>query len=97
MHKTLGKVRDYFYCSGLRENVENWCCSFQDYAESKALSSTSQSPVIPMERVALDLFGPLPVTKQDISTPWLSLITLTEAYSLLNQVAATVARVLTNR
>ena len=50
-----------------------------------------------MERVALDLFGPLPVTKQDISTPWLSLITLTEAYSLLNQVAATVARVLTNR
>ena len=52
-----------------------------------------------MERVALDLFGPLPVTKHgnkyilvvtDYFTRWV------EAYSLPNQEATTVARVLVN-
>jgi len=105
VHKTLAKVRDRFYWPGLQKDVEYWwrCC--QDCAESKSPSSTARGLLIPsqvgypMERVALDLFGPLPVTKHgnkyilvvtDYFTRWV------EAYSLPNQEATTMARVLVN-
>ena len=105
VHKTLAKVRDRFYWPGLREDIEDWCRCCQDCAESKSPSSTARGPLIPsrvgypMQRVALDLFGPLPVTRRgnkyilvvtDYFTRWV------EAYSLPNQEAATVARVLVN-
>lgn len=101
--KTLEKVRARFYWPGLREDVEDWCLRCRDCAQSKNPVPNRRGPLslsqvgYPMERVALDILGPLPVSKHgnryiivisDYFTRWV------EAFSLPNQEAATVAKTL---
>ena len=105
VHKTLVKARERFYWPGLRKDVEDWCQKCRDCAESKSPSTCARGPLspsvvgYPMERIALDVFGPLPVTQHgnkyilvvsDYFTRWV------EAYPLPNQEASTVAKVLVN-
>ncbi len=70
LHKSLAKIRDRFYWPHLREDVEDWCRRCTDCAQSKTPSPVARGPLqpsqvgYPMERLALDIFGPLPTSKQ---------------------------------
>ena len=103
VHKTLNKVRKRFYWPGLNTDVEDWCRQCRTCAESKSPSQKARGHLHPsrvgqpMERIALDLFGPLPSTKRgnkyilivsDYFTRWI------EAYALPNMEALTVAKTL---
>ena len=103
--KTLAKIKDRFFWPGMRSDVEDWCQQCSSCASRKSPSQTPRAPLVPtyvgypMERIALDLLGPLPTTRHgnkhilvvcDYFTRW------TEAYALPNKEAATVARVLVN-
>ena len=101
--KTLAKIKDRFFWPGMRSDVEDWCQQCSSCASRKSPSQTPRAvPTYvgyPMERIALDLLGPLPTTRHDNKhilvvcdyfTRW------TEAYALPNKEAATVARVLVN-
>jgi len=69
VHKTLTKARDRFYWPRLRKDVEDWCQQCTECAQSKTPTPLARSPLspsvvgYPMERIALDLLGPLPVTQ----------------------------------
>ena len=58
LSKTLGKVRDF----------EEWCCRCNLCASIKGPRVKQKSPLLlyntgePMERVAIDILGPLPET-----------------------------------
>ena len=99
-HKTLAKVRQRFYWHGLKEYVHKWCngcnaCASAKGPSKKPRALLQQCPVgCPMERVALDIIGPLPTSHKgnkyvlvvaDCFTRW------TEAYALPNQEAVTIA------
>ena len=105
VNKTLTKARQRFYWPGLRDDVEQWCRQCKDCAETKSPTPSARAPLspsvvgYPMERIALDLFGPLPVTERgnkyilvisDYFTRWV------EAYPLPNQEAPVVAKLLVN-
>ena len=102
-NKTLAKVRERFYWPRLCDDVEEWCQRCLGCATRKSPTKPARAPMVPsrvgnpMERMALDILGPLPVTTRgnkyiivvcDYFTRW------GEAYSLPNQEAVTVARVL---
>ena len=105
IRKTLNKIRQRFYWPGLREDVERWCQQCLDCAQAKSPTPSARGPMVPsrvgfpMERVALDILGPLPTSKRgnkyilvitDYFTRW------AEALSLPNQEAVTVAQALFN-
>jgi len=100
--KTTERVKARFYSCGLRRDVESWCVRCDLCASRKKPSKTPRAPMksynvgAPMERIAIDVMGPLPATDRDnkyilvISdyfTKW------TESYPMPNQEAETVANV----
>ncbi|PIK54590.1 hypothetical protein BSL78_08521 [Apostichopus japonicus] len=100
--KTMRRVQSRFYWAGYHKDIERWCrqcekCSSRK-GPIKSHRARMQKYVVgaPMERVAMDILGPLPVTDTgnryilcvaDYFTKW------TEAYAIPNQEAVTVARV----
>ena len=100
--KTLCKVRARFYWPGLTKDVRRWCRECRQCASRKSNGQTPRAPLLtsqvgqPMERVALDILGPLPLTERrnkyivvigDYYTKWI------EAFAIPNQEAKTVAKI----
>jgi hypothetical protein len=99
--KTLARVRSRFYWPGHRQSVEDWCrhcqtCQARKGPQRKPRGKMQQYIVgEPMERVALDIMGPLPqsikgnkyiLVVADYFTRW------TEAYAMPDQEAITVTK-----
>ena len=101
--KTLAKVRERFFWPNSRQYVEEWCRKCDECASRKGPSKRQRGPMkqfnvgAPLERVAVDVLGPLPTSSSgnkyililgDYFTKWV------EAYPLENQQAVTVAEVI---
>ena len=99
--KTLQKVRSRFYWPGQRRDVEDWCRACNSCASRKMLPKSRHAPLqlhqpgVPLQRVAMDILGPLPETERgnryilviaDYFTKW------TEAFPMSNMEAHTVAK-----
>ena len=104
--KTLSRLRQRFYWVGLRKDVEEWCRACDVCSAKKGPGRRTRAPLqlyqvgAPMERVAVDIAGPLPLTAagnryvcvaMDYFTKW------PEAYALPNHEATTVAEVLVDQ
>ena len=100
-HKTLANLRLRFYWYGHRRDVERWCGSCEVCATHKGPGKKKRAKLghvtsgMPMEKIALDIMGPLPRSNRgnkyllvlsDYFTKWV------EAYPMPNQEALTVAR-----
>ena len=103
--KTLAKVRECFYWVGQRKDVAAWCSGCLSCATRKPPPAKLRAPlqldpaVRPLQRVAMDIMGPLPETSRgnkyilviaDYFTKW------SEAYPIPNMEAITVAKCLVN-
>ena len=103
VNKTLGRVKERFYWPGCTKDVKDWCRSCDLCASRERPTRTPRAPLktynvgAPLERVALDILGPLPESDRgnkyilvigDYFSKW------TEAFAIPNQEATTVARVL---
>ena len=101
--KTLARLRQRFYWVGMRSDVTEWCRACDVCSAKKGPARRNRAPLqvyqvgAPMERVAVDIAGPLPLTPRgnryicvamDYFTKW------PEAYALPNHEAETVAGVL---
>lgn len=101
--KTLHKVQRRYYWVGLAADVRLWIKRCTVCARVKNPPKKNRAPLMkytvgaPLERVAMDILGPLPETERgnkyvlvvgDYFTKWI------ESYPLPNQEAETVARVL---
>ena len=101
--KTLQRLRKRSYWVGMRRDVQEWCRVCHVCAAKKGPQRTPQAPLqvvgvgVPMQRVAVDVAGPFPVSSAgnryivvviDYFTKW------PEAFPVPNQEAATVAQVL---
>ena len=102
--KTLSRLRQTFYWPGMKEDVVKFCGSC-DKCTSRKSSMATRAPLKqalaggPMEKIALDVLGPLPLSKKgsrfilvvvDCFTKW------TEAYAIPNQESSTIASTLVN-
>ena len=101
--KTLSRVRERFYWVQCRRDVQQWCRDCDLCAQKRGPQKKIRAPMrqynvgSPMDRIAIDILGPLPVTEAgnkyiliaaDYFTKWV------EAFSLPNQEARTIADVL---
>lgn len=101
--KTLSKVKDKYYWINRRRTVNDWCRNCTVCATRKGPKKKQHGPAqlyvvgAPMERIAVDILGPLPVTDlgnkymlvaMDYFTKW------PEVYAIPDQEATTIARVL---
>ena len=99
--KTLAKVRERFYWPGQRQDVEEWLMKCEKCATGKGANKGNRAPLVscppgyPMERIAIDILGPLPESSKgkkyimvvgDYLSKW------TESYAIPNQEARTVAQ-----
>ncbi|KAK3749616.1 hypothetical protein QZH41_012954 [Actinostola sp. cb2023] len=99
--KTLGRVKQRFYWYKCSQDVRDWCRKCDVCAASKRPQKTPRAAMkrynvgAPLERVALDVLGPLPESESsnkyilvvaDYFSKW------TEAYAIPNQEAVTVAK-----
>ena len=104
--KTLEKVRQRFYWTGQRRDVEDWCrcCPLCISRKSPSKKPRAQMQIeqvgVPLQRVAMDILGPLPMTQAgnkyilvigDYFTKW------TEAFPMPNMEAQTVAHIFVNQ
>ena len=102
-YKTVQRVRQRFYCVGYKEEVARWCsrcdtCAMVKPGPHRKRAQMGQVPVgAPLERIAVDVMGPLSKTESgheyivvvgDYFTKW------TEAFALRNHTAMSVAEVL---
>lgn len=100
--KTLARIRERFFWPACRQSVEEWYRNCEQCQVSKGPGKKHKGPMkqfnvgAPLERVALDILGPLPTSKRgnkyilivgDYFTKWM------EAYPLGDQKAETVADV----
>ena len=98
--KTLGRIKQRFYWYRFSQDVKDWCrrcdsCAARKPPQKKPRSAMKTYNVgAPLERVALDVLGPLPESERgnkyilvvaDYFTKW------TEAYAIPDQEAAMVA------
>ena len=105
MRKTLDKVQRRFYWPGQRRDVADWCRSCLKCIARKLPVQPHHAPMQtetagkPLQRVSMDILGPLPVTKRqnryilvigDYFTKWM------EALPMSNMEAQTVARLFVN-
>lgn len=97
--KTLRKMQQRFWRPGLAKEVTNYCKSCMVCAECKT-GKSSKAPLTtmttgsPMQRVHIDVIGPLPRTKKGnkyILTVQCAFTKWSEAYATRNQTAATCA------
>lgn len=103
VNKTLQRLKQKFYWPQCREDMKRWCKKCDMCSSRKGPPRKTKAPLMlynvgaPMERNAIDVMGPLPVTKSrnkyllvamDYFTKW------PEAYPLPNQEAYTVATIL---
>ena len=103
--KTLEKVQMQFYWPSQEKDVEKWCASCAKCSSRKsplpprAPLQLEDSVSRPLERIAMDIVGPLPVTERgnryilvvgDYFTRW------KEAYPMKDMEAQTVACILVN-
>lgn len=99
--KTLEKLKEGFYWPNMKEYVQNYCRSCDKCFARKPKKELNRAPLgtylsgEPMERVAMDILGPLPLTKQqnkyilvivDLFTKW------TEAVAIPNQESKTICK-----
>jgi hypothetical protein len=102
VNKTLGRLRRQYTWYGMSADTRSWIRQCDKCAArkspSKKLRGELQQPKVgaPMELVALDILGPLPITERgnkyilviaDYHTKWV------EAYPMPNQEAETVAQI----
>ena len=105
IRKTLDKVQRRFYWPGQRRDVEDWCRSCSKCKARKLPVRPHHAPMQietagkPLQRVSMDILGPLPETKRqnryilvigDYFTKWM------EALPMSNMEAQTVARLFVN-
>jgi len=98
--RTLHLIKNKFYWPNMSESVKRWCQNCELCAKRKPGPGKGKSPLkqsissAPLERIAIDIMGPLPLTRngneyimvlQDYFTKW------SEAYALPNHRAITVA------
>ena len=103
--KTLRKIQQRYYWLGQRKDVEEWCRQCKVCASRKSPFTHPKAPMQtytstnPMDRVVMDILGPLPVTPRgnryiltiaDYFTEW------TEAYPMQDMEAPTVANIFYN-
>lgn len=101
--KTLCRLRERFYWLGMRSDVCEWCRVCEACIAKKGPQRAPQAPLqlvsvgAPLERVAVDIAGPFPVSASgnryvlvviDYFTKW------PEVFPLPNQEAGTIARAL---
>ena len=101
--KMTGRIKERFYWVNVHRDVQNWCKSCDACASRHGPPKKIRAPLAqynvgsPMERVAIDVLGPLPTSEDgneysliaaDYFTKWV------EGYALPNQEAVTVADVL---
>ena len=67
--KTLGRIRQRFYWVQCRKDVQDWCRNCDLCAQKRGPQKKIKAPMrkyivgSPMERIALDVLGPLPLTE----------------------------------
>ena len=103
VEKTLEKVKQSFYWPGMKDQIQEYCRHCDKCFARKPKSYKNRAPLgsyqvgEPMERIEVDILGPLPLSKHgnryilvvtDMFTKW------TEAMALQNQEASTVSRAL---
>lgn len=99
INKTIAKFRKRFYWSGYREDIIRWC-QWCDKCQKRKMCSQKRAPLqqkpvgMPLERVAVDICGPLPTTESGKTV--IMVVTdyftkYTEAYALEDQKSMTVA------
>lgn len=102
--KTLGKLRMRFYWPGHKADVERWCTKCKVCESVNASLNPKRAPLTQktvyrrMDRIALDIMGPLPTSEQGCS--YILVICdyvskFTEAYAMTDMTAQTVADKLT--
>ena len=72
--KTTGQVRERFYWVNLHRDVQHWCRSCDACASRRGPPEKIQAPLAqyissPMERVAVDVLGPLPTSEDGNKYP----------------------------
>ena len=101
--KTIGKLRRRAYWVKYKLNVIDWCrkcapCQKRKYPTKSMKAPMKQYQVgEPMERIAIDILGPLP--ESNAGNKYIMIVTdyftrWTEAFALPNQEALTIARAL---
>jgi len=105
VEKSVAKLKERFYWPRHYNDVENWCSRCSSCLARKTAAPHNQAPLqpvkvsYPLEMVAVDIMGPLPVNAngnryilvaEDYFTKWL------EAWAIPNQEAKTVAQKLLN-
>ena len=103
---TLTSMKARYYWPGLTSHVKKWVRICHECGAKKSWGKKRRSPLqqyivgAPMERLAMDILGPLPLTPcgnryvlvvTDYFTKW------TESYAIPNQKAATVAEKLVSK
>ena len=101
VEKTLEKIKQSFYWPGMKDFVQTYCRQCDKCFARKPKSQKDRAPLgsylvgEPMERIAVDILGPLPLTKSknrfilvitDLFSKW------TEAVALPNQESTTVVK-----
>jgi hypothetical protein len=100
--RTMRRVQQSYYWPDFRRDVTVWCAKCEPCVRRKSAGPPHRAPMghvpagLPLQRVAMDIMGPLPMTTTknrfilvvaDYFTKW------TEAYAIPNQEADTVAKV----
>lgn len=101
--RTTARIQERYYWVNLREDVKSWCSSCKECQKIKNSTNKPKAQLAsfkagaPMERIAVDILGPLPVTKTrnkyilvvaDYFTKW------TESFPMPNIEAETVAKII---